>query len=127
MPSPAEFHYNDFLSDSDDLQIPEGEFLVYGTVYAHPQHADALEAIYAYTNEHAKSEPGTLQYYLVRDADDRNVFHMFEHYASRAAFDEHNSQPIIQKLISEDNYIKGVKAKFFSPCTVAKAVPPGGK
>jgi quinol monooxygenase YgiN len=40
---------------------------------------------------------------------------MFEHYASKAAFDKHNSLPIIQKLVNEDHYIKGVKAKFLRP------------
>ena len=40
---------------------------------------------------------------------------MFEHYASKQAFEEHNAQAIIQKLVNEDGYIKGVKAKFLRP------------
>ena len=90
--SAAEFHRDAFLENIPDL--PDSEFLIYGTVrpptisscrksplldakrypkvYAHPEHADALEAVYAITNEHAKSEPGTLQYYLARDQDVRN-------------------------------------------------------
>ncbi|KAK5111000.1 hypothetical protein LTR62_005375 [Meristemomyces frigidus] len=117
----AEFHYHDFLSG--DFEIPEGEFIIFGTaspVYAHPEHADALAQVYAYTNEHAKSEPGTLQYCLARDPDDPTVFHMFEHYASRKAFEEHNDQPIIKKLIEVDGFMKGVKAKFMVP--IKKAV-----
>ncbi|KAK3067011.1 hypothetical protein LTR53_016355 [Teratosphaeriaceae sp. CCFEE 6253] len=120
MASAAEYHLQEFLTDIPNL--PEGEeFLIYGTVYAHPEHADALEAVYAYTNEHAKSEPGILQYYLARDPDDLAVFHMFEHYASPKAFEEHNAQPIIQKLVNEDHYIKGVKAKFVKPIRVKAA------
>ncbi|KAJ5591550.1 uncharacterized protein N7459_001919 [Penicillium hispanicum] len=91
--------------------IPEDEFCVFGTVYAYPQHADALEAVYAETTRLAQFEPGTIYYCLCRDGDDRTVFHFFERYKGRAAFDAHNAQPIIQKLMA-DQYIRGVKAKF---------------
>lgn len=91
--------------------IPEDEFCVFGTVHAHPEHADALEAVYAETTRRAEFEPGTIYYCLARDANDRNVFHFFERYAGKKAFDDHNAQPIIQKLMA-DQYIKGVKAKF---------------
>jgi quinol monooxygenase YgiN len=37
---------------------------------------------------------------------------MFERYKGKAAFDAHNSQPIIQKLLNEWKYIRGVKAWF---------------
>ena len=80
-------------------------------VYAYPEHADALEAVYAETTRLAASEPGTIYYCISRDGDDPTAFHFFERYTGRAAFDEHNSQPIIQKLI-EDKLFKGVKAKF---------------
>ena len=91
--------------------IPEDEFCVFGTVYAYPEHADALEAVYAETTRLAQFEPGTIYYCLARDSDDRNMFHFFERYMGRAAFDKHNEQPIIQKLMA-DKYIRGVKAKF---------------
>ena len=90
-------------------------------MYAHPEHADALEEVYAFTNEHAKSEPGTLQYYLARDDEDRSVFHMFEHYASPKAFQEHNAHPVIQELVNVDHYFKGVKARFVKPNKAALA------
>ncbi|KAI7717318.1 hypothetical protein D0864_08373 [Hortaea werneckii] len=70
------------------LEVPEDEFCVYGTIHAHPEHADALEAVYAQTNQLAKSEPGTLQYCISRDPDDPTLFHMFEQYAGRAAFEQ---------------------------------------
>jgi hypothetical protein len=48
-------------------------------------------------------------------------FHFFERYLGRQAFDDHNNQAIIQKLLNEDKYIRGVKAKF------VKAVPAATK
>ncbi|KAI1419820.1 hypothetical protein F5Y12DRAFT_775869 [Xylaria sp. FL1777] len=100
---------------SEKWDIPKGEFCVFGTVYAHPEKADALEAVYTETTRLAQSEAGIIHYCLARDTDDPNVFHFFERYKSRAAFEEHNSQPIIQKLLNEDKYIKDVTAKFMKP------------
>ncbi|KAJ5697396.1 hypothetical protein N7488_011080 [Penicillium malachiteum] len=91
--------------------IPETEFVVFGTVYAFPEHADALEAVYAETTRNAQSEPGTIYYCLCRDNDDPNLFHFFERYTGREAFEKHNDQPVIDKLM-EDKLIRGVKAKF---------------
>lgn len=36
-------------------------------------------------------------------------------YTGREVFEEHNNQPIIQKLIYQDKYIRDVKAKFVKP------------
>lgn len=47
-----------------------------------------------------------------QDQDDTSMFHMFERYKGKAAFDAHNAQPIIQKLLNEWKYIRGVKAWF---------------
>ena len=125
--------------------IPEDEFCVYGTVrrlshpdvlfldhlltprstdqvYAFPEHADALERVYTETTRLAQLEPGCFYYCIGRDPDDRNIFHFFERYAGKKAFDAHNEQPIIQKLINEDKYIRGVKAKIVKPLG-----PPGTK
>lgn len=122
--SKAEYHKEELGADMPP--VPEGEFCVYGIVgfpyssdyprsrrqvYAYPEHADALEAVYAETTRLAASEPGTVYYCISRDPDDRTVFHFFERYTGRAAFDEHNAQPIIKKLI-QDKLFKGVKAKF---------------
>lgn len=84
-------------------------------VYAFPEHADALERVYAETTRLSALEPGIVYYCIARDGDDPTMFHFFERYTGRKAFDEHNSQPIIQKLVNEDKYIKGVKAKFAKP------------
>lgn len=97
--------------------IPDDEFCVFGTVHAYPEHADALEAVYAETTRLAQFEAGAIYYCIARDGEDRNIFHFFERYAGRVAFDEHNAQPIIQKLMA-DKLIRGVKAK------VVKAIEP---
>ncbi|KAJ5939808.1 hypothetical protein N7466_002942 [Penicillium verhagenii] len=96
---------------TEPLTVPEDEFVVFGTVYAYPEHADALEAVYVETTRLAQSEPGTIYYCICRDQDDPTIFHFFERYAGRQAFDDHNAQPIIEKLM-EDKYMRGVKAKF---------------
>ncbi|GAP90007.1 putative antibiotic biosynthesis monooxygenase [Rosellinia necatrix] len=101
--------------DSSKWDIPEGEFCIFGTVYAHPEKADALEAVYAETTRLAQHEAGIVSYCLARDRKDPAVFHFFERYRDRKAFDEHNSQPIIQKLLNEDRYIRDVTAQFMKP------------
>jgi quinol monooxygenase YgiN len=120
--------------------IPENEdFVVYGTIHAHPESADALEAVYVETTRLAQNEPGTVYYCICRvslvhshsqrswltrnqDQDDRAMFHMFERYKGKAAFDAHNQQPIIQKLLLEWRYIRGVKA-WFPPANLAATMP----
>lgn len=84
-------------------------------VYAFPEHADALEAVYRETTIHSASEPGILHYCISRDADDPAIFHFFERYTGREAFDAHNSLPIIQKLLNVDKYIKSVEAVIAKP------------
>jgi quinol monooxygenase YgiN len=130
--SKAEYQRGEFLTKLPP--VPENEFCVFGTVssettiqqchsiaqvYAHPEHADALEAVYAETTRLAASEPGIIYYCLSRDGDDPTVFHFFERYTGRQAFEDHNAQPIIRKLM-KDQLIKGVKAKF------VEAIRPAG-
>jgi hypothetical protein len=51
----------------DISNIPEDEdFVVYGTIHAHPGSADALEAVYAETTRLAQDEPGTVYYCICR-------------------------------------------------------------
>ncbi|KAK0625060.1 hypothetical protein B0T17DRAFT_508077 [Bombardia bombarda] len=102
-------------------KIPEGEFCVYGTVYAHAEHADALEAVYVETTRLSKSEPGIIYYSIARDQDDLTIFHFFEHYVDKKAFENHNSQPIIVKLLTVDKYFKDVTAVFAKPIKPAAA------
>jgi hypothetical protein len=47
--------------------IPEDEdFVVYGTIHAFPESADALEAVYVETTRLAQNEPGTVYYCICR-------------------------------------------------------------
>lgn len=96
-------------------RIPRHVHLQHLQVFAFPQHADALEAVYRETTMLSASEPGILYYCISRDADDPAVFHFFERYTGREAFDAHNSLPIIQKLLNEDGYIKNVEAVIAKP------------
>ncbi|KAJ5833457.1 hypothetical protein N7474_001768 [Penicillium riverlandense] len=107
--APRRVPEEDFLTELPTL--PDDEFCIFGTVYAYPEHADALEVVYAKTTRLSEAEPGIIYYCLARDGDDPTIFHFFERYTGQKAFHEHNAQPIIQKLM-EDKYIRGVTAKF---------------
>jgi len=84
-------------------------------VYAHRHHADALEQVYALTTKLAKSEPGIIYYCICRDSEDPTMFHFFERYTGREAFETHNRQPVIVKLLEVDRYIERVDASFVKP------------
>ncbi|KAL9618070.1 MAG: hypothetical protein Q9160_007199 [Pyrenula sp. 1 TL-2023] len=85
-------------------------------VYAHPEHADAVHAIYEQTTRRAQSsaEPDVIHYCLMRDAKDPSIFHFFERYRNKEAFRVHNEQEIIQKLVTS-GWIKDVEAVFGAP------------
>ncbi|KAI1609950.1 hypothetical protein EDD36DRAFT_481539 [Exophiala viscosa] len=103
--------------DDDAFDIPEtGEFAIYGTVYAAPEHADKVEAVYKETTKRAESEEGTIYYCISRDANDPSIFHFFERYKSKQAFEKHNDQKIILDLVNSD-WMKDVKAVFVRPIT----------
>lgn len=72
-----------------------------------------------HVSAYTASEPGTIYYCISRDGDDPTVFHFFERYTGRAAFEEHNAQPVVRKLI-QDRLFKGVKAKFVEAIKPAK-------
>jgi len=61
-------------NDADEQKfgkIPdEGEFVVYGTVYCKPEHADTLAALYSKMTKIAKTEPGVIYYKLARNSKD---------------------------------------------------------
>lgn len=114
----ADFELEGFLTELPP--IPEDEFVVFGIVYAYPEHADALEAVYSEATRLAEFEPGTLYYCLARDKDDPTIFHFFERYAGREAFEAHTSQPLMKKLMA-DNYMRGVKARILKAINPAPA------
>ncbi|KAH8819461.1 hypothetical protein F5884DRAFT_12138 [Xylogone sp. PMI_703] len=102
--------------DDNAWDIPEGEFCVYGTVYTVPEHADKVEAVYKETTKLAEAEEGTVYYCISRDQQDPSIFHFFERYKSKKAFQEHNDQEIIDKLVNS-GWMKDVKAVFVKPIT----------
>ena len=67
----------------------------------------------------AQSEPGTIYYCISRDRTDRSIFHFFEQYASKKAFEDHATQPIMEKLM-QDKLMKDVKAVFAKPIKPGK-------
>ncbi|KAI0199945.1 hypothetical protein F4808DRAFT_430880 [Astrocystis sublimbata] len=104
------------MTDLSKWDIPEGEFCIFGKVFANPEKADELEAIYADTARAAQSEPGIVHYTIARDREERSVFHFFERYTSKEAFAAHNSLPVIRKLLNpENNFFRDVEAKFMKP------------
>ena len=93
-------------------------------MYCKPEHADALERIYAETTRRANSdeEPGTLSYCICRDSQDRSKFHFYERYAGREAFEYHNDQDATRKIFEVDMF-QDVKAVFAKP--IIAAAEPG--
>ena len=83
-------------------------------VYAHPEHADALEALYAKMTELAQTEPGVIHYCLARRTDDPMAFHFFERYESKAAFEEHVSREETQKILGS-GWVRDTVARFERP------------
>ncbi|EGZ68912.1 hypothetical protein NEUTE2DRAFT_159488 [Neurospora tetrasperma FGSC 2509] len=114
-------------------------------VYAHPQHASALARVYEETTRLAASEPGVIYYSISQEPADADaggsgkegggggeersrVFYFFEQYTGREAFEAHNRQPIIRKLLEEDKYIERVEDVVFAkPLKGVGPVGPAGK
>ncbi len=107
-------HLDALLSSEDTFDIPSGEFTVYGKVYTDPAHSDDVEALYAAMIEHTKQEKGIIYYCLTRDQDERSVFHFFERYENKEAFDRHNETELVQKLMAS-GWMKGVSARSGKP------------
>lgn len=85
-------------------------------VYTVPEHADKVEAVYKQTTKNAEAEEGTVYYCICRDTNDPSIFHFFERYKSKQAFEKHNDQKIIQDLVNS-GWMKDVKAVFVRPIT----------
>jgi quinol monooxygenase YgiN len=68
-----------------------------------------------------------MYYCLGRDPDDPTIFHFFERYTGRQAFEDHKNQPVGQELF-KNKYIRGVKAKVVKPIQAAANIDqPVGK
>ena len=79
----------------------------------HPHLADKAYEVYQRLVTLAQSEPGTLSYHVSRDQDDPSVFHFFERFKDKAAFEEHNASQIVKDMFGECN--KSVRAVFAKP------------
>jgi quinol monooxygenase YgiN len=62
----------------------------------------------------AKTEPGVVHYSLSRNTADPSIFHFFERYESKEAFEVHCSRPETQKVLSS-GWVKEFKARFEKP------------
>jgi len=69
--------------------LPEEEFVVYQTVFAHQEQADALAQLSADFVKMAEDEPGTLALVIGRDMTDPTRFLVFERYAGKEACLQH--------------------------------------
>lgn len=65
--------------------VPEEEFVVYQTMWAHPEQADAFAQLSADFVKLAEDEPGTLALVIGRDMTDSTRFLVFERYAGKEA------------------------------------------
>jgi quinol monooxygenase YgiN len=70
-----------------------------------------VHAVYRQTTLNAQSEEGTIYYCISRDGNDPSIFHFFERYASRKAFEGHNEQDAVRGLVAS-GWIRDVKAVF---------------
>jgi quinol monooxygenase YgiN len=88
--------------------------LTFGQVYCKPQFADDLAALYSKMTKIAKTEPGVIYYSLARNTTDPTIFHFFEHYANKAAFEAHTSREETQTILKGE-WFKDCVARFEKP------------
>ncbi|KAH8691880.1 hypothetical protein BGW36DRAFT_431123 [Talaromyces proteolyticus] len=75
-----------------DMQFPvfpEDEFVLYATLLAIPNGGDKLEHHLRRLVRLTLSEPGTLDYVIARDVENTDIFHVYEKYTGREAFEKH--------------------------------------
>lgn len=91
----------------------------YGFIlHAHtkPDKTEAFEALFLAYIEHSRAEPGCIEYHMLRDAQDPNLFIFFEVWASAEAFAAHTALPHMQDFhkqrmsyLSQDFVITPIK------------------
>jgi quinol monooxygenase YgiN len=69
------------------------EFVVIAQYRAREGEAERVAAALAEMVEPTRSEPGNLDYQVLRDPADPLLFVLFERYADAAAFDAHRATP----------------------------------
>ncbi|KAL3462488.1 hypothetical protein BJX64DRAFT_259236 [Aspergillus heterothallicus] len=83
----------------DFSKIPNGEFLIYGTLTTAPNQEDKAVDLIRQISVQVKAHKGTLYYCITQDPESPRTFHLFERYADKAAFLEHGELPLVQELL----------------------------
>ncbi|KAJ5465322.1 uncharacterized protein N7458_001008 [Penicillium daleae] len=69
--------------------LPEDEFVLYATLLAVPHGGDEVERHLLGLLKLTLNETGTLEYVISRDDVNPDIFHVFEKYSGREAFEQH--------------------------------------
>lgn len=69
------------------------EFVVIAQYRARPDAADVVEEALRNMVEPTRSEPGNLDYQVLRDPKDPSIFVLFERYVDESAFEAHRASP----------------------------------
>lgn len=93
------------------------KFAIVATIEVAPGRIDEyLPLLMAHRARSLESEPGTLQFDVVRPRDDQTKLMLYEVYQDDAAFDAHRNGPSIARLF-EESAAMGVKISG-TRCTV---------
>lgn len=99
-------------------------------LHAHvkPEKAEAIETLFRAYVEPSRAEPGCVEYHMLRDAQDPNLFIFFEVWASAEAFAAHTALPHMQRFheqrmdyLSQDFVIRPIE--MLSQASAAAAAP----
>ncbi|KAL2841716.1 hypothetical protein BJY01DRAFT_249386 [Aspergillus pseudoustus] len=81
-----------------DFQVPDGEFVIYGTLTAAPNQESQVADMIRQISTQVKAHKGTLYYCITQDPENPRQFHLFERYADKAGFVEHGELPLVKEL-----------------------------
>ncbi|KAH8714610.1 hypothetical protein BGZ61DRAFT_587326 [Ilyonectria robusta] len=71
--------------------IPEGEFIIIGTVYAKPEYLEEIKHLMRRSLQLAESEPGVLDLVVSFHPDEPTTFYAYERYTGREAYEKHTA------------------------------------
>ncbi len=66
-----------------------------------PEKAEAFEALFRAYVEPSRAEPGCIEYHMLRDKEQPNLFVFYEVWASKEALDVHSALPHMQQFASQ--------------------------
>lgn len=86
-------------------------------IYPDLSKGDEVKAVYVELMRASLAEPGCLLYDLVVNEDNPSVWHMFEKWESREAWNDHmNSKPVAKiQLLEPELVVAPTKLNFFTP------------